>query len=100
MDQKYIILLVVAVALAAYYFFYMKPKSKSPMADSAPAQSGDLVVYGSMGCGWTKKQLKYLDDKKMDYKFVDCDSEECPPDVKGYPTMIYNGETISGYKEL
>jgi hypothetical protein len=53
-----------------------------------------------MGCGWTKKQLKHCDEKKIPYKFVDCDSESCPEFVKGYPTMDKAGEIIEGYREF
>ena len=47
------------------------------------------IVYGADWCGWTKKQLKYLDDKKMDYEYIDCskNKDACPSEVKGYPAI-------------
>ena len=61
------------------------------------------VVYGADWCGWTKKQLKYLDDKKIDYEYIDCakDKGACPSEVKGYPAIKHcDGKIKPGYQEL
>ena len=44
------------------------------------------TVYGSKGCGWTRKQLKSMKDKKLVHTFVDCDKEDCG-DVSAFPTI-------------
>jgi hypothetical protein len=87
---------IILVVLAVIYF--MRKSKPTTSAYKEPAD--DMTIYGSMTCGWTKKQLKYCDDKGLKYKFVDCDSESCPPTVNGYPTTVYRGETIEGYKEM
>lgn len=55
-------------------------------------------VYGSMNCGWTKKQLDTLGSSA---KFYDCDSGECPPNIKSYPVTIDTNtkQTYTGYTE-
>jgi len=61
------------------------------------------VIYGSMSCGWTKKQLKYMDDKGSDYEYVDCakDRGACPKEVTGFPTIKHcDGSLKPGYQEL
>jgi glutaredoxin len=88
-----VISVLIVVALAVIYFMR---KSKP----AAPVGGDEMIIYGTMGCGWTKKQLKYCDDKGLKYKFVNCESETCPESVKGYPTIIHRGETIEGYKEM
>ena len=63
-------------------------------------KAGELTVYGTSWCSWTKKQRNYLDEKGMAYTFVDCDTEPCPGFVSGYPTLDNNGAISSGYLEL
>jgi len=62
--------------------------------------SGEWTVYGTMGCGWTRKQLDYMKSKDKSFTFVDCDSEECAG-MDGFPTMIHSsGERVVGFKEV
>ena len=66
-----------------------------------PARGGMWKVYGSMDCGWTRRQLDHMKAGGINHTFVDCSSEKCP-DVDAFPTMIHSqsGETIVGYKEI
>lgn len=60
----------------------------------------DWTVYGTMGCGWTRKQLDYMKKKGVTHTFVDCDKEGCPG-MDAFPTMVHkSGEKIVGYKEV
>ena len=34
------------------------------------------IVYGADWCGWTKKQKKYMEEKGIDYTYVDC-AKDC-----------------------
>jgi hypothetical protein len=64
-------------------------------------KSGGWKVYGTMECGWTRKQLDHMKKKGINHTFVNCSSENCPG-VNAFPTMIHpqSGETIVGYKEI
>lgn len=42
-------------------------------------------VFGSMDCGWTRKQIDELKNKGVPYEFLDCSSGECK---EGMPTNI------------
>lgn len=57
-------------------------------------------VYGSMACGWTRKQLDYLKSLDIPHKFIDCAEGKCPG-VDGFPTLKHSqsGKTIVGYSE-
>lgn len=56
------------------------------------------TVYGTDNCGWTQKQKKYLESKKIPFKYVECDKEQCPSEVKGYPyNVLPGGKIIEGY---
>ena len=57
-------------------------------------------VYGTMGCGWTRKQLDYMKKNGKSFKFVDCDKEGCSG-MEAFPTLVSpNGEQIIGYNEI
>jgi len=65
----------------------------------APVSNG-WTVYGTMGCGWTRKQLDYMKKNGKAYTFVDCDKEECKG-MKAFPTIKHpNGDETVGYKEI
>lgn len=80
---------------------FMSMKKSQPAKDvKAKPSDGEWTVYGSMGCGWTRKQLEYFKGKGKPYTFVDCDSEDCKG-IEGYPTMVHSsGERVVGFKEV
>ena len=82
---RYLILLIVVYLIIA-------PRSSG--------QGGKWKVYGSMGCGWTKKQLNHLKSKGVSHTFIDCTKQNCNG-VDAFPTMIHSqsGEKIVGYSE-
>jgi len=58
------------------------------------------TVYGTMGCGWTRKQLEHMKKAGKAHTFVDCDKEECKG-MKAFPTLVSpEGEKTAGYKEV
>lgn len=62
--------------------------------------AGDWTVYGTMGCGWTRKQLEHMKKKGIAHTFVDCEGGACPG-MDAFPTMVHkNGEKIVGFKEV
>jgi glutaredoxin len=59
-----------------------------------------LTVYGSNTCGWTRKQLEYLDGKGLPYNYVDCDTQDCPDFVEAFPTIKKGGQVFVGFTEF
>lgn len=58
---------------------------------------GDRVkVYGTLDCGWTRKQLNNLQGRA---EFFDCAKNQCPDFVKAYPTCEKAGKLYEGYQE-
>ena len=74
------------------------PSKSKPGA--APERVGpQWTVYGTNGCGWTRKQLAVMDTKKVPYKFVDCDKEDCKG-ADAFPTLVDpSGKKTVGFKE-
>jgi hypothetical protein len=69
-----------------------------------PASSGEpteWAVYGTMGCGWTRKQLEDMDSKGIKYNFIDCDKEECAG-MEAFPTVksLKTGKVNVGFISL
>lgn len=55
-------------------------------------------VYGTKKCGWTIKQIDFLKNHNIQYKFIECDKEKCPSKVKGYPyNELPDGKIIEGF---
>ena len=66
-------------------------------ASAGGGGAGSWKVYGTNGCGWTRKQLKSMEDKNSNHKFVDCDKEDCG-DVSAFPTTKdSDGKTTVGF---
>lgn len=66
-------------------------------AAPAPAPGDKWTVFGSMKCGWTRKQLDHMKFKNIPHEFVDCDQGKCPPGVKGFPTLRKGDKEIVGF---
>ena len=75
----------------------LSPSSKAP-AVSGGGGGAQWTVYGTNGCGWTRKQLAVMDTKKVPYKFVDCDKEDCKG-ADAFPTLVDpSGTKTVGFK--
>ena len=72
---------------------------------NTPAPEGGVskkewTVYGTSWCGWTKKQLVYLEKKGIPHKFIECEKGNCDG-IEAFPVMkSSDGEEIVGYKEI
>lgn len=90
-NRKLVFALVVAAIILYLLNFKLTNGTKS-----GPSSS-DWTVYGTMGCGWTRKQLKHMKDNNISHKFIDCDKEDCG-DVNAYPTLKdANGKMTEGF---
>ena len=47
------------------------------------------TVYGTMGCGWTRKQLEYMKKNGKSHVFVDCD-------IPNFKYLAQSGEKGQG----
>jgi len=76
-------------------------KRRLDVTVSASVSNGEQwTIYGTMGCGWTRKQLDYMKKNGKSFKFVDCDKEGCSG-MNAFPTLVSpNGEKIVGYREI
>lgn len=72
--------IMIAAALLIIFFLNRRPAS----AKRAPGDG--WTVYGTMNCGWTRKQLDHMKSKQIPHTFVDCDKEDCG-DMKAFPTL-------------
>jgi len=86
-------MIVAVVVLLVLLGISMMGKKKSAPKPSGPG--GEWTVYGTTSCGWTKKQMKEMDDKGIVYKFVDCEaeSENCV-DISAFPTLKNSDGTV------
>ena len=90
------LLLLTLVAIDIYILMNTgKPKKESHQESDV-----EWTVYGTNWCGWTKKQLKYLENKGIPHKFIDCEKSKCDG-IDAFPVMeSSNGEKVTGYKEV
>lgn len=68
----------------------------------APVSNGEKkwTIFGTMGCGWTRKQLDYMKKNGKPHEFVNCDKDGCEG-VDAFPTLVSpDGEKTVGYKEV
>ena len=87
----FIILAIIAVII----LMQTGQGKKAPVGDEKK-----WTVFGTMGCGWTRKQLDYMKKNGKSHEFVDCDKGGCDG-MKAYPTIKHpNGEKTVGYKEV
>lgn len=100
MQKIWVAAILVLVALALFWYKGTSFADVSGPEGRSVVDKGNIIIYGSRGCPWCRKQEQYMKDKGIPYTFTDCDTEACPGFVNGYPTILQNGEVISGYTEL
>ena len=60
---------------------------------------GEWKVYGTMGCGWTRKQLDHMKSKGVKHTFIDCDKDACDG-MEAFPTSVHSdGKKVVGFDD-
>jgi len=92
----------IILLLVDLYILMNTGRVAAPVA-SAPAaasEKGKWTVFGTMGCGWTRRQLDYMKKKGIAHVFKDCEKGECGK-VEAFPTLVSpEGEKLVGYNEM
>jgi len=58
------------------------------------------TVYGTNGCGWTRKQLDYMRNNGIPHTYIECDKKDCGK-INSYPTLkSSSGKIIVGYNKI
>ena len=86
------------------YILWKAPNSSKPVPSKkgGKEEAGKYIVYGTMSCGWTRKQLDYMKQKNIPYEFVDCEKEpEKCKGLPGFPGIKFpDGTKKVGYTEV
>lgn len=86
LDRKTMMYIGAAVVVLIILFFLWKKRGagEKPSSSSGEGKKGASkpIIYGSMGCPYTVKQV----EKYPDHEFVDCTGGKCPSFVTAYPT--------------
>lgn len=86
-------MLLLAALLLIVAFTLYRLSSKKPTG-------AKYTIYGTMGCGWTRKQLDYMKKSGKPFTFVDCDKGECAG-MTAFPTTVEpSGKKTVGFKEF
>ena len=86
--------------LLAIIDIYILSQTKKGGALAAVSDGKTWTIYGTMGCGWTRKQLDYMKEAGKPFKFVDCDKGGCS-DLEAFPTLVSpDGKHHIGYNEV
>ena len=68
--------------------------------DTVATSNEKWIVYGTMDCGWTRKQLEFMKNSGKQFEFIDCANNDCAG-VNGFPTIIHpDGKKSVGYTEV
>ena len=88
------IALFAAIVIVVIILYCLQPKT------SRKESGNGWKIYGTMGCGWTRKQLDHMKNVNKPFTFIDCDKENCDG-MDAFPTLISpSGEKHVGYKEV
>jgi glutaredoxin len=86
--------------------------AKKPKAAEAPRGLGDpeikAQVFGKKSCPWTGRAIKLLEDRKVDYDFIDLDDAKAGTDTalvaetrqNTHPWIYLRGQFVGGYNAL
>ena len=93
--------LLALLILVDLYILSQTGKRRVDVTLSATVSNGEeWTVYGTMGCGWTRKQLDYMKRTGKPFTFIDCDKNGCEG-MDAFPTLVSpEGVRHTGYKEV
>ena len=95
--NKHLIVYIILILIILYFVNGLLTKKSSPQVVS---NSKPWTIYGTNGCGWTRKQFEVMDAKNIPYTFVDCDSENCNG-MNAFPTLVDpDGKKTVGFNNL
>jgi hypothetical protein len=87
---------IMVIAILILLNMVLAPKK----GDAVAAGGASWTVYGTNGCGWTRKQLEVMKSKNVPHKFIDCDKEDCKG-AEAFPTLVDpSGQKTVGFKEF
>jgi hypothetical protein len=90
-------MIIIALVTAILFILF---RNVNVTVGASVSNGEQWIVYGTMGCGWTRKQLDYMKKNGKPHRFVDCDKEGCSG-MQAFPTLVSpNGEKIVGYSEI
>ena len=93
LNKKLILFLLTAGVVLYLLNSKLTPESKDH-------GKGTWTVYGTNGCGWTRKQIEHMKSNNIPHKSIECDKETCNG-ISAYPTMKSpNGQIITGFKTV
>ena len=94
--------LIAYAILFIIILFLLNNVLTKPTSVAATATEAGWKVYGTNGCGWTRKQLEVMDEKKVSHQFVDCDQDhESCAGMTGFPTLVDpDGNKTVGFKQF
>ena len=88
---------IMVIAILILLNMVLAPKKGVASPDSA---GSSWTVYGTNGCGWTRKQLEVMKSKNVPHKFIDCDKEDCKG-AEAFPTLVDpSGQKTVGFKNF
>jgi hypothetical protein len=89
LDRKTMMYIGAAIVVIVLAFLWWRSSSSKNNKDSSvdsktssDQKNNKPIIYGSMGCPYTVKQV----EKYPDHEFVDCTGGKCPSFVTAYPT--------------
>ena len=98
--NKHLIVYAILILIILYFVNGMLTKKTSAPAPAVVNGAKAWTVYGTNGCGWTRKQIEVMDAKSIPYVFVDCDSEDCKG-ASAFPTLVDPaGKKTVGFNNL
>jgi len=92
---------IMVIAILILLNMVLAPKKGVESAAVTESHAGpSWTVYGTNGCGWTRKQLEVMKSKNVPHKFIDCDKEDCKG-ADAFPTLVDpSGQKTVGFKEF
>ena len=95
-------LIAYAILFIIILFLLNSVLTKTKPTSASAAGGGEWKVYGTNGCGWTRKQLEVMDEKKVSHQFIDCDQDhESCAGMTAFPTLVDPlGNKTEGFKNF
>jgi|ETNvirenome_6_85_1030632.scaffolds.fasta_scaffold04330_7 hypothetical protein len=99
-NQKLLIVVLIGLVFLYLLNFRMTACNCDGGSGSGSGSGEHWTVYGTNGCGWTRKQIDHMKSNGIPHTYIECDKKDCG-EITSYPTLKNSsGKVMVGFNKI
>jgi len=93
--------LLIVAAVGIIFLYLLNFRLTTGVCGGGGGSKGEhWTVYGTNGCGWTRKQIDHMKSNNIPHTYIECDKKDCG-EITSYPTLKNSsGKVMVGFNKI